>query len=77
MDDCTDFIIAIAREAGTFLRARLNDKHVINYKGEINIVTEEDRISEEMITARIRERYPDHDILAEESTRMPRGSKCR
>ena len=77
MDDCIDFIIAVAREAGIFLRERLNDKHIINYKGEINIVTEEDRLSEGMITSRIRKRYPDHDILAEESAQTARGSKYR
>lgn len=77
MDDCTEFVIAVAREAGMFLKERLNDKHVIDYKGEINIVTEEDRLSEGMITSRIRERYPDHDILAEESAGMARRSTCR
>jgi myo-inositol-1(or 4)-monophosphatase len=77
MDDCTEFVIAVAREAGIFLKERLNDKHVIDYKGEINIVTEEDRLSEEMITSRIRQRYPDHDILAEESKGMARSSRCR
>lgn len=77
MDDCTEFVIVVAREAGIFLKERLNDKHVIDYKGEINIVTEEDRLSEEMITSRIRQRYPDHDILAEESKGMARSSRCR
>ncbi len=77
MGDCIDFVVDIAREAGSFLKERLNKKHVINYKGDINIVTEEDRISEEMIKSRIRERYPDHDILAEESVGIARPSRCR
>jgi myo-inositol-1(or 4)-monophosphatase len=77
MDGCTEFVIAVAREAGVFLKERLNEKHVIDYKGEINIVTEEDRLSEGMITSKIRERYPDHDILAEESTGTARHSRCR
>ena len=77
MDDCTEFVIAVAREAGIFLKERLNEKHVIDYKGEINIVTEEDRLSESMITSKIRERYPDHDILAEESAGTARYSRCR
>jgi len=77
MDDCTEFVIAVAREAGIFLKERLHEKHVISYKGEIDIVTEEDRLSERIITSRIRDRYPDHDILAEESTGMARRSRCR
>lgn len=77
MDERIDFIVDVARGAGIFLKGRLNEKHVINYKGEINIVTEEDRLSEGMIISRIRERYPDHDIFAEESAQMARGSKYR
>ncbi|HET6460851.1 MAG TPA: inositol monophosphatase family protein [Syntrophales bacterium] len=77
MDDRTQFTMAIAREAGDFLKERLHARHAIEYKGEINIVTEEDRLSEGMIVSRIRGRYPDCDILAEESTRMMSGSSCR
>jgi len=77
MDGCAEFVIGMAREAGIFLKGRLNERHVIDYKGEINIVTEEDRISEGMITSKIRERYPDHDILAEESAETARHSRCR
>jgi myo-inositol-1(or 4)-monophosphatase len=77
MDECRDFIISVAKEAGIFLKEKLNDKHVIDYKGEINIVTEADRISEEMITSRIHQRYPHHDILAEESIGTTKGSEFR
>ena len=77
MDIYREFIISVAREAGMFLKERLNDKHVIDYKGEINIVTEGDRISEEFITSSIHKRYPDHDILAEESTGTAKGSEFR
>ncbi len=77
MDESTNFIIAVAREAGIFLKGRLNEKHAINYKGEINIVTQEDRLSEGMIISRIRERYPNHDILAEESAQTARASEYR
>ena len=77
MDGRTEFVIAVAREAGIFLKERLNEKHIIDYKGEINIVTEEDRLSEGMITSKINERYPDHDILAEESAGTARHSRRR
>ena len=39
----------------------------IDYKGEINLVTEADRRSEEVILSIIKDNYPDHRILAEET----------
>ena len=77
MDGYKEFGVSVAREAGIFLKERLNDKHVIDYKGEINIVTEVDRISEDMIKSKIEQKYPHHDILAEESTDFARGSEFR
>ena len=77
MSDYREFTIAIVREAGTFLKEMLNKKHTIDYKGEINIVTEADRISEEMLMGRIHEKFPDHDILTEESNGTDSGSDFR
>lgn len=39
----------------------------VSHKGEIDLVTEADLASEELIIERIRSRYPQHGILAEES----------
>ena len=39
----------------------------IYYKGTIDLVTEADKMSEELILAEISRRYPDHGILSEES----------
>ena len=39
----------------------------IDYKGEINLVTEADRRSEKVILNIIKDNYPDHRILAEET----------
>ena len=77
MKDFKEFAIEIAREAGIFLKDKLNSAHTINYKGEINLVTEVDKISEEMITSTITTLFPDHDILAEEFTDIYRGSDFR
>jgi myo-inositol-1(or 4)-monophosphatase len=77
MDDFREFILSLAREAGIFLKERLNNKHVIAFKGEINIVTDADRMSEEMIMSKIYKKYPSHDILAEESIGTNRGSDFR
>jgi myo-inositol-1(or 4)-monophosphatase len=77
MKDFKESATEIARETGTFLRDRFNSVHTISYKGEINLVTEADKISEEMITSEINHLFPDHDILAEEFAYTSRGSDFR
>ena len=77
MNDYRKFTIDIAREAGDFLKERLNDKHTVNYKGAIDIVTEVDQMSEDMLISRINKKFPHHDILAEESKGTEKGSKFR
>jgi len=77
MKDLKECAIEIAREAGIFLKDKLNSVHTIDYKGEINLVTEVDKISEEMITSKINALFPEHDILAEEFTDIDRGSDFR
>jgi len=69
--------VEIAREAGAFLKERLHADHRIDFKGEINLVTEADRRSEEIITSRIKNLFPDHDIMAEEGTNITTGSEYR
>ncbi len=69
--------VEIAREAGVFLKGRLHADHRIDFKGEINLVTEADRLSEEIITSRIQNLFPDHDIMAEECTNITRGSEYK
>jgi myo-inositol-1(or 4)-monophosphatase len=77
MNDCRTLMETAALEAGELLRGRLDRLHTIQYKGEINIVTEADRLSEALIVERIRRAFPDHDILAEESPETTTGSRFR
>jgi len=58
---------AFAREAGAILLEGHGRVHAPEKKGRIDLVTEFDRRSEALLVARIRERFPDHAILAEES----------
>jgi myo-inositol-1(or 4)-monophosphatase len=69
--------VEIAREAGAFLKETFHTDHRIDFKGEINLVTEADRSSEEIITSRIKKLFPDHDIMGEEGTNITRGSEYR
>jgi myo-inositol-1(or 4)-monophosphatase len=62
-----DFAIQAAREAGAILRDFAARGFEITQKGRINLVTEADHASENLIKSLISERYPDHNILAEES----------
>lgn len=54
------------------------ERHVrVEYKGEVDVVTEADRRSEALIVERIRDRWPGHDILGEEGTHTKTGSEFR
>ncbi|MFN2529840.1 MAG: inositol monophosphatase family protein [Pyrinomonadaceae bacterium] len=61
-----NFAIQVARDAGNLLLQRLGSAQ-ISHKGDIDLVTEADVASEELIIERIRSHYPQHGILAEES----------
>jgi myo-inositol-1(or 4)-monophosphatase len=65
------------KEAGKILMEGLGRIHEINYKHEIDLVTEVDRLSEELIITLIRDRYPDHAILAEEGGKSKGSSPYR
>jgi len=67
MTEIADFIQSLAREAGLLLAEKLTRHNPVYYKGTIDLVTEADRMSEELIVAQIVRRYPDHGILSEES----------
>lgn len=64
-----DLAIEAAREAGALLREKLHTPREVQFKqGHNDLVTDGDRASEALITARIRAHFPDHRILAEEGT---------
>jgi myo-inositol-1(or 4)-monophosphatase len=56
-----------ARAAGAILLEGYGRVHSPEKKGRIDLVTEFDRRSEALLLSRIRERFPEHAILAEES----------
>ncbi len=67
MTEIVDFVQNLARQAGKLLVEKLTKNNQIYYKGTIDLVTEADKMSEELILAEISLRYPDHGILSEES----------
>ena len=57
----------LAREAGAILREGYQKEHQVEFKGVIDLVTEVDHQSEDLLLGELRSRFPDHSILAEES----------
>jgi myo-inositol-1(or 4)-monophosphatase len=66
MKSYLDAAIEIACEAGAILREGFVRPKQISYKGEVDLVTESDKRSEELVVARLRQHFPDHAIMAEE-----------
>jgi len=56
-----------ARRAAAVLRDRFAGPRTVAYKGGIDLVTDADQASEQAILAFLREKHPDHGVLAEES----------
>jgi myo-inositol-1(or 4)-monophosphatase len=65
--DVLNFAMQTARDAGAILAGRLGRALQVSNKGDIDLVTESDLASEELIVERIKSHYPRHAILAEES----------
>ncbi len=71
--------IEAALEAGRFLKESVGQVLQVERKfdQETNLVTQIDRKAEEIIITKIRQRYPDHDFLAEESGSQGKQSDYR
>jgi myo-inositol-1(or 4)-monophosphatase len=63
-----------AHRAGAILRENLAGPRQVTYKGEINLVTEIDRLSEQTVVSVLLEAFPHHGILAEEDARIENSS---
>lgn len=74
--DYLTFMQEVAREAGSVLISYFG-KVAVEYKGEVDLVTEADRNSEKLIVGRIRRQWPSHDLIGEEGSRTETGSDFR
>jgi myo-inositol-1(or 4)-monophosphatase len=72
MREFLDVAVEIAREAGAILLSEFDHPPTITYKGEVDLVTQADRRSEECVVTRLRTHFPTHAIVGEEgSEHMP------
>jgi myo-inositol-1(or 4)-monophosphatase len=75
MESFLDAAIEIAREAGDVLMAHRGVGFEL--KGDYDLVTAADRASESLVIKRLRQRYPEHGIYAEEGGRAELQSELR
>ena len=61
-------------KAGELLKKSLGKVNKIKFKGEINLVTEVDHKSEDLIIKSLTQSFPHHSILSEEREIIERGS---
>jgi myo-inositol-1(or 4)-monophosphatase len=65
----------IVREAGALLLEHFNRQVTVEHKSESDPVTLADRESEALIVSQIRSRWPQHDVVGEEGSRVESGSE--
>ena len=68
MSELLDFTIKTAKKAGKLILKEAEKPLKISKKGKNDLVTQVDKASEELIIKEILKKYPEHKILAEEST---------
>ncbi|HUK31044.1 MAG TPA: inositol monophosphatase family protein [Candidatus Acidoferrum sp.] len=66
MNSYLEVAIEAAREAGGILLTELDRPVNISYKGDVDIVTQADKRSEQAIVTRLRTHFPKHAIVGEE-----------
>jgi len=69
------FLETMARHAGSILLSGFRHDYQVFKKGEIDLVTEIDRLSETYLVSEVRRYYPDHSIVAEEGEKIV-GEDC-
>ena len=61
----------LARQAGEILRLGYEGEHDVRYKGAIDLVTEVDKQSEDLLLGEIQRLFPGHQIVSEEVGLVP------
>jgi myo-inositol-1(or 4)-monophosphatase len=67
----------IARQAGSLLRRFYEKGVATEYKGDVDLVTEADRASEQLIREKLKAAFPTHGVYGEEGTRDQMESEYR
>ena len=66
-----NFTVNLAKKAGEYLRESFGKELEVEHKGRIDLVTQVDRNSQDMIVGEIDREFPHHSIIAEEGVDRP------
>jgi len=75
MSQFLEVAIRAAQEAGALQALNLHKKHDIQFKGDINLVTEVDKACEALIVKELSAHFPSHNFLGEEEGKRDNGSE--
>ncbi len=67
---CVDAARDAALLAGSFLKERFFEKPHVEFKGDIDLITQRDRQSQDIIHTVISNQFPSHSIMGEEDLRI-------
>ncbi|KAM4705684.1 inositol monophosphatase 2 [Rhinophrynus dorsalis] len=74
-EDCMETAVQLALRAGQVVKKALSEEKRVSTKTSVvDLVTETDHFVEELIISALREKFPSHRFIGEESTSA--GSKC-
>uniref|UniRef100_A0A2D4GZJ8 Inositol-phosphate phosphatase n=1 Tax=Micrurus corallinus TaxID=54390 RepID=A0A2D4GZJ8_MICCO len=74
-EECMNYAIALARKAGEVIREALREEITVMIKSSpADLVTVTDQKVENMIISSIKEKYPSHSFIGEESVAAGAGS---
>src|SRR5258707_577107 len=69
--------VEIALEAGKILHEEFDRPAHITYKGDVDLVTQADKRSEQVIVTRLMKYFPEHSVAAEEGSGRENASEYR
>jgi len=72
---CKDLVGSIANKAGPWIKEAFHAPKELQFKGEVDLVTETDQKVEAMVMATIKEKYPAHAFVGEETVSSGKGKE--
>ncbi|KAL3627342.1 vacuolar transporter chaperone [Castilleja foliolosa] len=68
MEDFLAVAVDAAKKAGEIIRSGFYETKHVEHKGQVDLVTETDKACEELIFNFLKEQFPDHKFIGEETT---------